>query len=59
MKERIIIITLEMIQDCKEKFSEEYIKWYKSIPKQIRQVKKEIEILERKKGRVKARPAKP
>jgi len=48
-----------MIQDCKEKFSEEYIKWYKSIPKQIRQVKKEIEILERNKGRVKARPAKP
>jgi hypothetical protein len=32
-----------MIQDCIEKFSKEYVEWYKTIPQQIEKIKKEIE----------------
>ena len=33
-----------MIQDCIEKFSKEYVEWYKTIPQQIEKIKKEIEL---------------
>ena len=33
-----------MIQDCVEKFSKEYVEWYKTIPQQIEKIKKEIEL---------------
>ena len=32
-----------MIQDCIEKFSKEYVEWYKTIPQQIEKIKREIE----------------
>jgi hypothetical protein len=32
-----------MKQDCIEKFSKEYVEWYKTIPQQIEKIKKEIE----------------
>jgi len=34
---------LSMKQDCIEKFSKEYIKWYKTIPQQIEKAKREME----------------
>lgn len=33
-----------MIQDCIEKFSKEYVEWYKTIPQQIEKIKREIEL---------------
>lgn len=33
-----------MKQDCIEKFSKEYVEWYKTIPQQIEKIKKEIEL---------------
>jgi len=33
-----------VIQDCIEKFSKEYVEWYKTIPQQIEKIKKEIEL---------------
>ena len=33
-----------MIQDCVEKFSKEYVEWYKTIPQQIEKIKREIEL---------------
>ena len=33
-----------MIQDCIEKFSKEYVEWYKTIPQQIEKIKMEIEL---------------
>lgn len=33
-----------MIQDCIEKFSKEYVEWYKTIPQQIEKIKREIQL---------------
>ena len=33
-----------MKQDCIEKFSKEYVEWYKTIPQQIEKIKREIEL---------------
>ena len=33
-----------MKQDCIEKFSKEYMEWYKTIPQQIEKIKREIEL---------------
>lgn len=33
-----------MKQDCIEKFSKEYVDWYKTIPQQIEKIKREIEL---------------
>jgi hypothetical protein len=33
-----------VIQDCIEKFSKEYVEWYKTIPQQIEKIKREIEL---------------